>query len=414
MGVFAHATEGQEQLDHPIEGDLLFTIANPYTETFPYFGAIITSSFDNKLIVGNPTHNEYAGLVMIYDIDTSELLTTIDNPCSYIRFGSSVITTPEGNILVAARGEGGTLYPDSGALYLFDGETYDLLLTIEGGFADSIGVTPDNNIIASSMYETANEGTVYLFNGTTGEQILKINSPARDSANLFGSSIDSTSNGDFLLSTMPQASWVANYVYLYDGISGEQLLAIPPPDGYDTWYPFVTVTADDNFVISDYKNRESNIYLYNGTSGELIFKIENSDENTYSENYVITGYTKHVITSDGNIFVSSTVTDQTQTYANLFDGNTGELLLSLDLPNRDLDPHVPIFTSVTSIGDKLITGTFSAYYLDNNRFEGAIYVFEGLAENEPPFNLDGNIFDLFSGYIQGNYSKSDRLPFPIP
>ncbi|MCJ8306928.1 MAG: hypothetical protein HRU07_07775 [Nitrosopumilus sp.] len=88
-------------------GDQLLTINNPTPEDNDALGYSITSTPNGDLLVGAPFDNTGAtstGAAYLFDGTTGNLLLTLNNPTpgDYDYFGYSVASTPDGNLLVGA------------------------------------------------------------------------------------------------------------------------------------------------------------------------------------------------------------------------------------------------------------------------------------------------------------------------
>ena len=127
-------------------------------------------------------------------------LLTINNPdpqdLDY--FGLSVATTPAGDLLVGAYLDD-TGADDAGSVYLFDGTTGDLLLTLKGNtcetfldFGSSVASTSNGNIIVGAI------GSVYLLDGITGNIFLTINPPSASHGAIL-SYVASTPTGNIIV-----------------------------------------------------------------------------------------------------------------------------------------------------------------------------------------------------------------------
>jgi len=258
-------------------GDQLLTINNSAPELGDDFGYSIASTPDGNILVGasgDDTGATDAGSAYLFDGTSGDLLLTINNPApdEYAYFGRSVATTPDGNIVVGASGDDtGASY--AGSAYLFDGTSGDLLLTINNpapdeydDFGISVATTPDGNIVVSAFGDDAN--SVYLFDGTSGDLLLTINNPAPDEYNYFGISVASTPDGNILVGASGDDTGAtdAGSVYLFDGTSGDLLLIInnPAPDEYDDFGISVTSTPDGNILVSAFGDDAGSVYLFEG------------------------------------------------------------------------------------------------------------------------------------------------------
>jgi outer membrane protein assembly factor BamB len=153
-------------------GALLHTLQAPKPAANGQFG-IAVAAMGNTLIVGAPgdsTGQPTAGAVYLFDATSGQPLRTLQNPTpvSGELFGSSVAAAGT-NILVGAPGKELT---QSGAAYLFDGQTGALLqrfqnATPAGGdmFGFWLAAAPDHLLIAAPGDHTGSNlgGAAYLY-----------------------------------------------------------------------------------------------------------------------------------------------------------------------------------------------------------------------------------------------------------
>ncbi len=228
------------------------TIANPDPESNDSFGngQSALAAFDNQIVVGNPLERDPEspvahGSVFVIDRDTGETTVRLDNPEPTSSdspqlsddFGNSLATIGQ-KVAVGAKLQdvGGVL--NAGSVYLFDGYSGDLLLTIpnpESGERDEFGThiaAYGDDILIGAPRDWVDgleaAGTVYLYDGETGEQLLEIVNPEPTTWAVFGQSV--VALGDRIVVGAPQADVngvPAGAVYVFEGIpepSGAQLL----------------------------------------------------------------------------------------------------------------------------------------------------------------------------------------------
>jgi len=159
------------------------TIANPSGTTGLFGDSVAVAG--NKILIGAPydaSGGNQGGAAYIFDEATTNLIYKfnnqhqgVGNPPYGARFGSFV--TPVGSdILVSAPWDDAV--PDMGAVYLFDGTTFDPLLTLHndlpvtdwptGDFGNGVSAF-GNNILVGDVYADdlgiPNSGAVYLIQG---------------------------------------------------------------------------------------------------------------------------------------------------------------------------------------------------------------------------------------------------------
>ncbi len=271
------------------------------------------------------------------------LLFEINNPTPGMRdeFGFSVAAAPDGNLLVGAHSDN-TSADNAGSAYFFDGATGDLLLTLnnptpepDDAFGFSVATTPDGNLLVGAFLDntgTTDAGSVYLFDpatcdGTDGtvDQVcnipdLTISNPTPEVGDAFGLSVAATPDGNILAGAHGDNTGAdgAGSAYLFDpatcdGADGavDQVCNIPDlttsnptPDSSDSFGAFVATTLDGNILVGAYDNLGTDnagaVHLFDGTTGELLLTLNNPtpELNDYFSSSI-------AATADGNILVGA-------------------------------------------------------------------------------------------------------------
>jgi hypothetical protein len=157
-------------------GQLLRTILNPHPRAEDRFG-ISLAAFGNNLVIGSTGGTTGSGAAYIFDPTTGNLVREFDNPTPAAgdSFGSAVATI--GNDLRIGAHFDDTLGTDVGSVYRFNGLTGELLSTLadpapngKDNFGWSIGVTGNTVAIGAPLRSlvlgditSTEEGAVYLF-----------------------------------------------------------------------------------------------------------------------------------------------------------------------------------------------------------------------------------------------------------
>jgi hypothetical protein len=178
---------------------LLYAISPPSDLGVTKFGAAIAlvkgpNGAVEKLIVGAPGGGKSAGYdAFVYSPAGGEPLATLAPPdLSYFGYGASLayLGTTDGVAYVAV-GASSSFGPNQ--VYLFDATTGNHLLTITdpagkagGGFARFMAAVGDVNgdripdvAVSGDVSDDLGSGSVYVFSGATGEQVLNIPITAR-------------------------------------------------------------------------------------------------------------------------------------------------------------------------------------------------------------------------------------------
>ena len=157
-----------------------------------YFGYSIAAT-DGRVLVGHPSIGAY-----IFDAVTGALLRTFVDPQvgATLDFGISVAFLQSKFVVGATTDDGRGGYP--GAVYVFDGSTADLLLSLtsptsSGGdcFGLRVAAVGDDILVGAPRDDTlgADAGSAFLFDGTTGALLVTYLSPGPAPGDWFGSSL---------------------------------------------------------------------------------------------------------------------------------------------------------------------------------------------------------------------------------
>jgi hypothetical protein len=239
----------------------------------------------DMILMGSPWHRfdgaQDVGSVFLFDISTGEYLRRIDNPnpesaeetpqSSYLPdwFGWSVAGLGGDCVIVGANEDDPDGVEDAGSVYVFSAATGDLLLSIPnpdrhrlgeinaefgrsvaavggniltGGSGSVLGeIPPPGHLIPIPTGAEGNDadnipdtgGVAYLFDGDTGELILRIPNPEPERFDAFGHVV--ASMGSDLLIAAPNDSFEdvlgSGSVYLFEGprpaIDGDFIGALP-------------------------------------------------------------------------------------------------------------------------------------------------------------------------------------------
>ena len=194
-----------------VYGALIHTFADPNPAAGDEFGASL-AVVGNELVVGAPGSSISGpgdGVAYVFDANVEsttfgQLLATLlipnADPMNDAHFGAAVGTT-DTNIVIGAPGrDGGT-----GEAYEFEGDTTqanfgDLLVKFinpdglaSSGFGAAVAGIGNNVIVGAPSDSTAGAGTgtVYLFDGTSGAESLAILNPHPADSTGFGSAVAS-------------------------------------------------------------------------------------------------------------------------------------------------------------------------------------------------------------------------------
>ena len=174
------AAAGRVWVFDRFSGEVAFTLENPHPESFlfDWFGWAVAAN-DDVILVGAQEDTASgvadAGGVYVYDSQTGELEMTLFSPQleDNGEFGRSVALTPSGDILVGAWGTGADGVEGAGHVYLFNGESGDLLLDIPNpeptefaAFGWSVAALNDRIVVGAQQGNSGDlpaTGAVYVF-----------------------------------------------------------------------------------------------------------------------------------------------------------------------------------------------------------------------------------------------------------
>jgi len=305
-------------------GNLLHTLNNPNnygTETFDSFGEQIV--IDGNLCVTSTRYEDNengtsSGVVYIFNIDTGSLLRTIVNPNIYGTpendfFGYSIAIS-NNMIIVGAYGEDDAGTNMSGAAYIFDVTTGDLIHTLNNPnaydtssgdtFGNAVSIYGNKCIVGANDEDSDNgsaSGAAYIFDVTTGNLLHTLINPGAYSNNLgdyFGYAV-SISENICIVGAYQEDSIEGNnsgQVYIFDINTGSLLQSIDSPDKEDesAYENFGrSIDVSDNYIIisapqkmeGDYYD-SGKVYIYDINTYGLLHKITNeNDYGSYESDY---------------------------------------------------------------------------------------------------------------------------------
>jgi hypothetical protein len=256
-------------------GALLHTFLNPTPAAKDRFGQSVAVA-GNSVLVGALMDDAGAtdsGAVYLFDGITGVLLHTFLNPTPAFRdyFGVSVAWVGNNVLVGAYKDDAGS--SDSGAAYLFDGTTGALLHTFlnptpaanDWFGAHVAGV--ENNVLVSAYKDdagTIDSGAAYLFDGTTGELLHTFLNPSQATKEFFGFAISGLGSNILVGASAAGAGYThTGAVYLFEGSSDNDNDGFSPPedcdDNDDTINPDAPELCDDkdndcNGIVDDITN----------------------------------------------------------------------------------------------------------------------------------------------------------------
>jgi hypothetical protein len=282
-------------------GGLLLTLNNPTPAFGDAFGSSVAISGSNVLVGAERDDSgaPNSGSVYLFDATTGSLLRTINNPTpqSGDVFGKSVAISAN-SVVVGAIGDNTGAF-DAGSAYLFDAVSGTLLNTFENPtpelgdfFGSSVSISGNNVLIGAAGVNSGvdNSGAAYLFDAATGNLLDAFTNPTPAESDGFGKSV-AISGTNVLVGAEGDDNWSANAgsAYLFD--------ATPVAPTAEAGGPYLTqvgLVELDASGTSD-PNQDSSTLLYewdldgDGQFGETGAAASHGDETGINPTYSAAG-----------------------------------------------------------------------------------------------------------------------------
>ncbi|CAK0870734.1 unnamed protein product [Prorocentrum cordatum] len=317
---------------------------------------------------------------------------------TYNAFGKSVAVSSDGaRVVVGADYYYYDAEDAKGSAYVLDGATGERLLKLVASdgakldsFGNSVAVSSDGaRVVVGAFYDDDQgdrSGSAYVFDGTTGERLLKLVASDGAASDEFGYSVAVSSDGARVVvgaAGDEDQGDRSGSAYVFDGTTGERLLKLLASDGAagDEFGISVSVSSDGARVVvgaagdDDQGSGSGSAYVLDGTTGERLLKLVASDgaAGDFFGNPV-------AVSSDGARVVVGAAGDNDQGQGNdagsayVLDGTTGERLLKLVASDGAEYNAFGNSVAVSSDGARVVVG---AYYDDDQGYHsGSAYVFD--------------------------------------
>lgn len=379
---------------------------HPAPDSYDGFGRSV-ALVDGKALVGAYCSAEvYTGSAFLFDPSTGDLLHTFTSPApaAYDYFGWCVAAAGE-NVLIGAYG--------LGAAYLFDQDgillqTYlNPRLETDDKFGWSVAAVGDKVLIGAPENDTgaSNAGAAYLFDASSGALLQTFLNPAPAANDYFGRSVAGVAAKALI------GSYPSNAAYLFDGSTGELLHTLQDPS-----FPafsglgFSVAGVGNNALIGapwgDSQGVSAGIaHLFDGASGELLLSLHKPDPQ------VGDGFGRCVTSAGTNILVSAPYDDTAALDGGavfLFDGATGDLLQAIPDP-EPIIPEPPFGgrhyfgDSVSATDSSILAGASGGNFCSAGRYRAA-YLF--LPASPGDADLDGAVTLSDLGVLAHNWQQS--------
>ncbi len=309
--------------------------------------------------------------------DPGDLLRIFENPNPGFSdyFGASMAVSGDKVLIGAPYAFGETGEVREGAAYLFDGNTGELLRTFLSPepsgtpqhFGSSVATVGENFLIGGPTGTTVDPvSAAYLFDGSTGELLQTFRDPVTSGPifDYFGSPV--TVLGENILvgdSSESASDYRAGAVYLFDALSGElqRTFSNPHPD-QELLFGHAVAAVGSNVLVGtpgdDPIGGAGRAYLFDGSSGELLLTL---NDGTYDpdtgEGWSYDGdHFGRTVAAYGDDFLVAghSYSDSERAGVFLFDGTSGEILNRFMYPGFDESDGFGL--SITVVGDDVLVG----------------------------------------------------------
>ncbi len=415
------ANAGAAYVFNAATGNLLTVLNNPTPAAYDNFGYSVAVS-GRTIVVGayrDDTGAYDAGAAYVFDAATGNLLHTLNNPtpAAYDNFGYSVAVS--GSIVVVGALEDDTGASNTGAAYIFDADTGDLLRTLNNPtpamaewFGCSVAVSGSTVVVGAQGEKTVAlaAGAAYVFDATTGDLLRTLNNPTPAASDFFGASV-AVSGSTVVVGAHLESTGYAQdgAAYVFDANTGDLLRTLnnPTPAASDAFGSRVAVSGSTVVVAATGDDtggyNAGAAYVFDAATGDLVSTLDNPAQAPAGDG----GFGLSVAVSGSTVAVGATY-GASDPYkagaAYVFDAATGDLLHT---PNNPAPFDYDRFgASVAVSGSTVVVGAFGVHGGTFNR--GAVYVFYfGSAPTD--ITLSGGVLPQYQplGTLVGTLSTSD-------
>ena len=368
------------------------TILSPTPTGGGFFGQALAVAGNNFVVGSRDCIETACGAVHVFD-SNGNLVRSIFPPTSgtfsFTAFGDSV-GAQGSNILVGDTLED-TAGDDAGAAYLFDGATGNLLQTFlnpnpapgapfsRDFFGDSVTGFGDDVLVSAPREDLAGDdtGAVYLFDGATGQLLRTFVSPTPDVGDVFGSAIATVGNHIAIAAAFDATAAVnGGAVYLFDA-NGNLITTIVSPQPVEfSQFGNALAAFGDDLLVTEPRGftgdlRAGVVHLFDGDTGALIRSYFNPTPVAFEL------FGNSVAASGNNVLIGALRNERGPSAgaAYLFDGTTAQLTATLINPKRGVTDSFA--NQVALIGDNLlISSPFESSDPANISQDGVAYLFQ--------------------------------------
>ncbi len=277
------------------------------------------------------------------------------------------------------------------------------LLPNDGDMRDEFGVSVSifGNISIVGAWRddlaSTNEGSAYVFDTTTGQQLFKLTAGDAAADDFFGCSVAISQTTAIVGARLDDhAGTNEGSAYVFDTTTGQQLFKITASDATSgDQFGFSVATSGTIAIVGAWWDGHAGLgtgsaYIFDTTTGQQLFKLTASDAaelNMFGYSVAISGSTA-IVGAIGNDIVGS---------AYIFDVTTGQQLFKLTASDATWDD---LFGSSVAIsGSTAIVG--ASWDDDLGNASGSAYVFDA-TKGQQLFKLtasDGEARDEFGSSV---------------
>ena len=291
----AGSNSGSAYLFDVTTGEQLFKLTASDADARDIFGHSVAIDGNTAFVsaIGNNDAGKNSGAVYLFDVTTGleKMKLTASDAAEGDWFGHGLDLS--GNRAIVGAYHDNNAVTNSGSAYIFDvttGEELFKLTASDGAPGDWYGywVAIDGNIaIVGARHADAvgaNSGAAYLYDVTTGEELMKLTASDAAAGDEFGYAVKIDGNlaivGAFLNDDTAHNSGSA---YVFDVTTGEELfkLTAPDPEAGDEFGRAVGISGYTAVVSSENDDEQGansgSFYIYDLTFGDLLGKVTPSD-----------------------------------------------------------------------------------------------------------------------------------------
>lgn len=232
---------------------------------------------------------EDSGAVYIFDLRTRQQLFRLvpDDASRFDFFGTSVAV--EGDIVVIGATDDDEFGASSGAVYIFDAATGKQVhkLVPELGtefayFGNSVGIC-DSKVVIGARGDTLHgfrTGKAYIFDANTGEQLLEIIPDDSQRGQSFGQSVAINKTVVVVGATGENENGTgAGAAYLFDVSTGQQLMKIQPDDAAEKdWFGNSAALGATRALVGARRDDDNgadsgSVYVFDIENGQQLMKL---------------------------------------------------------------------------------------------------------------------------------------------